>query len=372
MCRVVPSSFGNPTNQPSTALRFPSGLAIDHENYPKLVSIPWPIVLDQQKNYLLVINRPSLDTPDAKNTGQANSISVTQLAEDTSTFKWDCPPAEIKDPVVRAPGQKAPMCASSNGFTDSSGVNGITSNPTLQPRAPPPLIKPNARPVHIQRGVSKRPKPEHVQTSMSGGSLLSNNCSNSKLSDDTAMIRFLEQKHLISNQPNCGMVDSPATSSISLSQELQPCPRQEVSTRDNPNLNLEHAKVDQTLLDKFARIKNVHFSLRQREDNTQDIQTNGTHTSSYTNQVDDTSLASSSNAHSGYPSGTSLGHEKTTGSSGNIPSGPSKSSTELELVQGEQQVRFCTFFLFKVRQNLRLSFHKSELAVCGSLVQLLK
>ena len=348
MCRVIPSSFGNPTDQPLTALRFPTpaGLAIDHENYPKLVSIPWPIVLDQQKSYLIVINRPSLDTSDAKNTAQANSINVTQLTEDRSTFKWDCPPVEIKDPVVRAPGQKAPMCASTNGcmvqnFTDSIGVNGIASNPSWQPRAPPPLIKPNARPIHVQHGVNKRPKLEHAQTRMNGGSLLNNSCSNSQLSDDTAMIKFLEQKDFLSNKPNCGMVNSPATSSTSLSQELPPCPRQEVSTTENPNQKLEHAKVDKTLLSKFARIQNLQFSLRQREDNTLDIQTNGSHTSSSMNQIEHTSLASSSNAHSSYPGRTSLGDKNTTGSSENIPEGPLKSSTALELVQSEQQVRFC-------------------------------
>ena len=354
VCRVIPSSFGNPTNQPSTALRFPAsaGLAIDHENYPKLVSIPWPIVLDQQKSYLLVINRPSLDTPDAKNTAQANGINVTQLAEDASTFKWDCPPAEIKDSVVRAPGQKAPMCASTNGcmvqnFTDSNGVNGIASNPSLQPRAPPPLINPNARPIHVQHGVSKRPKLEHAQTRMNGGSPLNNSCSKSQLSDDTAMIKFLEQKDFVSNQPNCGMVNSPATSSTSLSQELPPRPGQEVSTTDNPNRKLEHANVDKTLLSKFEKFKNLQFPLRQREDNTQDIQANASHTSNSMNQVEHTSLASSSNAHSSYPGRTSLEKKNTTVSSENIPEGLSKSSTALELVQGEQQVRFRSFFLFQ-------------------------
>lgn len=299
-----------------------------------------------------MINRPSLDTPDAKNTAQANGINVTQLAEDASTFKWDCPPAEIKDSVVRAPGQKAPMCASTNGcmvqnFTDSNGVNGIASNPSLQPRAPPPLINPNARPIHVQHGVSKRPKLEHAQTRMNGGSPLNNSCSKSQLSDDTAMIKFLEQKDFVSNQPNCGMVNSPATSSTSLSQELPPRPGQEVSTRDNPNRKLEHANVDKTLLSKFERFKNLQFSLRQREDNPQDIQTNASHTSSSINQVEHTSLASSSNAHSSYPGKTSLEKKNTTISSENIPEGLSKSSTALELVQGEQQVRFCTFFLFQ-------------------------
>ena len=307
-----------------------------------------------------MINGPTLETSGSNATGQTTNVNASLQANDTSAFKWDRPSSEKKDPMMSAPGQKAPICASSNGCKVQTAVspNCAKLNPCLQQLTPPALLQPIARPIHIANA-NKRPKLQHVQTGISGDALFNSNCNNG----DTAMIRKMQQKPAPKNQSNYGAVNSSPVSPVSIIQEKQPQPVlvQDLNTRYIPNSNHEHAMIHQNLTDRFPRIKNLQLSLRRLGDKREGTHAKGTQASSSLNQTVDTSLVPSRVDRSCQPSEASRKFENTHGSSNKNPTRPTKSSIEIELVQQDKPpVRFCLLLPFFLVFPHRVKSRKLE------------
>ncbi|KAL9964591.1 hypothetical protein ACROYT_G028248 [Oculina patagonica] len=106
---IVQSPLGDPSLQPS-ALVFRSGIAFDYDNFPKILSLCWPVFNNQSGMSVVARDGPERGVPQIA----TNEIITTNnhvTVEGAPPFTWDPPCNEPKaeDPVISTPDKKAPI-----------------------------------------------------------------------------------------------------------------------------------------------------------------------------------------------------------------------------------------------------------------------
>lgn len=106
---VVHSSLADPNFQPS-ALVFRSGIAFDYENFPRILSVCWPVFNIESGTSLIARDGPE------RSLTQISANETITLNNDVppsggSVFTWG-PPHSVpvaRDPVISTPEKKAPV-----------------------------------------------------------------------------------------------------------------------------------------------------------------------------------------------------------------------------------------------------------------------
>ena len=341
MFPIIPSALGEPSLQPTT-LVFPSGVAFDYKNYPKLVSVCWPVTFDQRGNAVLANNVPSNGLSQGIGNG-TNSATNQELQDIDSVFRWDHPPKEDKDLVTGTPGIKAPICASGQTETSTKSANGCVANPTVLQQMPS-LVQPCACPIH-EPSMFKRPKLQ--QTEVGGRVLLNYDSKNGHLDENinATSLRILDQNTNLRAQPihgSLGLLHDQGNEKHSASGQV-------LNNGSIKNTYREQATIRQIVGKVPTRINTFYVSFCMPEETKQTTQLEGGDISCSVNQQKEKLVASSSNVPNIQPSGQCSEGENTYGTSDNITAGPPRknilsSSTGVELTQQDNPVRFSVYY----------------------------
>ena len=333
MFPIIPSALGEPNLQPTT-LVFPSGVAFDYNNYPKLVSVCWPVTVEQSGNSVVANNVPINNGLSRGINNGTNSTHRQELQDIDSVFRWDQPPKEDKEPVTGTPGIKAPICATYNSCngqneTLTKSASGCVANSTVLQQIPS-LVRPCAYPI-LEPSMFKRPKLQQIE--VSGRVVLNYNNKDGHLDGDinATSLRILDQNLNLRAQPKPGSLGSLHDQR----NEKQPASGQVLNSRTYS----EQATIRQIVGKQPTRIKAYHFSFYMPEETKQGTQLEGGDTSHSVNQKKEKLVDSSSNVPNNQPS-----EQCSEGTSENIATGPqrkiiSTSSTDVELAQQDKPVR---------------------------------
>ena len=261
----VPSSLVDPSLQP-TALVFPTGIAFDYENFPKIVSISWPVITDLSGNTVMASDGPTRGT--SLGIASSNDIPTTCTNDGAgaSVFRWDRPQNEATDPVISAPVIKAPICASLNNYgvqseaITSNSNAGCLTNASMRHQMPTLVQADECPPIPAQI-MFKRPKLQHVE--ISAQILFSGNFANCNSNDDASVAGIQDQNQFSLTNPDHVSVCLSDVISGSLSQEKEKEPvfGQVLISPDNKHSDSNQAVIRKILPGKkSARTKPVHVS----------------------------------------------------------------------------------------------------------------
>ena len=198
-----------------------------------------------------------------------------EALEDRSVFTWDSHPNQAQDPVPRAPGVKAPICASHDSCelqtetTTKSGRSCVTN--THSGHLMPPLVQPCACPIHRQ-SMFKRPRLHHVE--ITGHVLLNSKSENGHFdsNDDTTILRILEHNRAPRTQPKHVSFCLPNGLPSSVDQEKDEylVSGQVLISRDNQNPNSDQVTICNTdLVKRPTKAKPLHVSFCLPDDTKQ-------------------------------------------------------------------------------------------------------
>ena len=331
---------------------FPSGVAFDYKNYPKLVSVCWPVTYDQSGNAVLANNVPSNGLSRGIGNGM-NSSTNQELQDIDSVFKWDHPSNEDRDPVTGTPGIKAPICATYNSCsaqaeTLTKSASGCVAKSTVLQQIPS-LVQPCACPIH-EPSIFKRPKLQQIEV---GSRVLHNyNSKNGHLDGDinATSLTVLDQNMNMRAQPIHGSLGSLHDQG----NEKHSASGQVLNNGRIKNTYREQATIRQIVGKVPTRINTFYVSFCMPDETKQETQLEGGDISCSVNQQKGKLVASSSNVPNNQPSGQCSEGENTHGTSDNITAGlPRKiilsSSTGVELAQQDNPVRFFVYYELIVR-----------------------
>lgn len=105
---VVHSSLADPSFQPS-ALVFRSGIAFDYDNFPRILSVCWPVFNIESGTSLIARDGPERSLTQIP-TNKTITLNNTVPPSGASVFTWGPPRVPVvRDSVITTPEKKAPV-----------------------------------------------------------------------------------------------------------------------------------------------------------------------------------------------------------------------------------------------------------------------
>ena len=159
------------------ALVFPSGIAFDYENFPKIVSICWPVITDLSGNKVIVRDGPTRESVSSNDAVVPSSC--LSIRDGASSFSWGKPENKPGTPFINSPVGSS----YNNTKVQNDNSDGFPTN-TSSPLRIPTLAQPCECPIHTQ-GMCNGPRLQHVE--ISAQILLSENSANYNDNDDATV-----------------------------------------------------------------------------------------------------------------------------------------------------------------------------------------
>lgn len=272
--------------------------------------------------------------------------------EGMSAFRWDRPAPETKETMIRAPGMKAPICASYDGCGvqnegNTRNIIGSSCGSSL-PHQLPTLVQPCGCPIHAPCMV-KRPRLQQIGSSGRVG--LTCSSTNGYSNGDVMMSRVMEHKRSPMAQLNHEALGLPTADILTSGNqnEEEYLASQDKIRKDIKNPDSYQPTVRQIVGNETSKIKPFNSSICLPGDNKEGSQLQGTVVSHPVNKESETRQVTNSSG------GLSFQASEPCLEDGNIYSAsnsrrraPSKnvlcSSIEVEMAQQSNTVR-CSFYL---------------------------
>lgn len=242
------------TNLSPKALVFSSGIAFDYKNFPKIVSICWPVITDLSGNKVIVRDGPTRESVSSNDAVVPSSCLSGR--EGASSFRWGKPENKPSAPFINSPvGSSYNSTEVQNDNSDGFPTN--TSNPLRIPT----FAQPCECPIHTQ-GMCKGPGLQHVE--ISAQILLSENSANYNNNDD-ATVPVMMKNHSYPSESNSNHValclPHHVTGSLSQTREKEPVFGQVLVSPDSKHPGSNPAIIRKILpVKQPLRVKPLHAS----------------------------------------------------------------------------------------------------------------
>ena len=235
------------------ALVFPSGIAFDYENFPKIVSICWPVITDLSGNKVIVRDGPTRESVSSNDAVVPSSC--LSIRDGASSFSWGKPENKPGTPFINSPVGSS----YNNTKVQNDNSDGFPTN-TFSPLRIPTLAQPCECPIHTQ-GMCNGPRLQHVE--ISAQILLSENSANYNNNDDATVPVMKNQSYPSESNSNHEALCLPhyVTGSLSQTREKEPVFGQVLVSPDSKHPGSNPAIIRKILpVKQPLRVKPLHVS----------------------------------------------------------------------------------------------------------------